>query len=71
MVISHVPSALPEVMISPNAATDNEYVTTLCGITGLNMNEFESSWIISIKVANCIVLTKQYLKRLTEPSGPC
>lgn len=58
-------------MISPNAATDNEYVTTLCGIIGANMNEFDSSWIIPLEVANYIVLTKQYLKRLTEPSGPC
>lgn len=70
-VIFHISSALPEVMITPNAATDNEYVKILCGIIGPSVNEFQSSWIISLKVANCIVLTKQYLKRLTEPSGPC
>lgn len=68
-VIFHIPAALPEVTISPNAAADD--VTTLCGVTGPNMNEFESIQIISLKVANCIVLTKQYPKHLTEPSGPC
>jgi len=57
-------------MISPNAATDNEYVTTLCGIIGSKMNEFDSVCIVSLEVANYIVLTKQYLKCLTEPSGP-